>query len=118
MGEIAVYSSVDLVGKIVGAFSICIAWFPKKMMFDRAKQIDIFRAYAENKNIFWLDKWANISIREINKRSFGAFGLFHNNEVCYPGRQKTTREEFELYMTEYLRTAVWWFRKQMHITIV
>lgn len=50
-GEIIIYPSVDLVGKLYGRFDLYCLIPKKNIMFDTAKQIDIFRAYTEkNKN--------------------------------------------------------------------
>ena len=50
-GEIIIYPSVDLVGKLYGRFDLYCLIPKKNIMFDTAKQIDIFRAYAEKNKI-------------------------------------------------------------------
>ena len=50
-GETIIYPTVDLVGKSYGHFDLYFLIPKKDMMFDAARQIDIFRTYAErNKN--------------------------------------------------------------------
>lgn len=50
-GETIIYPTVDLVGKLYGHFDLYCLIPKKDMMFDAARQIEIFRTYAErNKN--------------------------------------------------------------------
>ena len=95
-GEVIIYPSIDLVGKLYGRFDLYCLIPKKNIMFDTAKQIDIFRTYAErNKDnilsgnitfgplalVFRFETEAE-AIAAANATEFGLASYFYSRDVA------------------------------------